>query len=181
MCDETWRKIPGLPDWLEVSNKGRTRSLEHTAPSGKGKIRRCLGKYLSLKPVYINGKYPCLQWREQDGTGRHRVIPVHKAVLLAFVGLPPTKQHEACHGDGNPQNNAVENLRWGLRSENIADTVRHGKIPPQASLSPTDIHEIRQRTANGEKQASVAAAYNTAQSNVSLIANRKRWKWLPAT
>ena len=50
---------------------------------------------------------------------------IHTLVLTAFVG-PRLDGMECLHGDGNPANNRVENLRWGTGSQNSLDAVRHG-------------------------------------------------------
>jgi hypothetical protein len=50
---------------------------------------------------------------------------VHELVLSTFAGLRPAK-HECCHINGIPTDNRLENLRWGTRSDNIRDSVRHG-------------------------------------------------------
>lgn len=49
----------------------------------------------------------------------------HQLVLLAFVGPCPPGM-ECCHNDGNPANNAVENLRWDTRKANALDRYSHG-------------------------------------------------------
>lgn len=56
---------------------------------------------------------------------------IHRLVLQAFVGPCPDGS-ECRHLDGNPRNNRLENLCWGTRKENTADSVRHGtkKDPP---------------------------------------------------
>lgn len=51
---------------------------------------------------------------------------VHTAVLLAFVGERP-EGLEACHNNGIPSDNRLENLRWDTRSSNRRDTILHGK------------------------------------------------------
>jgi len=57
--------------------------------------------------------------------GSSRAGKVHRLVLLTFVG-PPPEGCEGCHNDGNPANNDLTNLRWGTRSDNLYDRVRHG-------------------------------------------------------
>lgn len=51
---------------------------------------------------------------------------VHRLMALAFFGDPPPGKNFVLHGDGNPSNNRVENLRWGNQSENMSDAVKHG-------------------------------------------------------
>ena len=46
-------------------------------------------------------------------------------VANAFIDPRPGRL-DLCHGDGNNQNNRVENLRWGTRSDNMRDALRHG-------------------------------------------------------
>lgn len=65
--------------------------------------------------------------------GGHKVVDldnrtyyVHTLVLEAFKGPCPTIGMECCHNDGNGHNNNLGNLRWGTRSSNNKDRVRHG-------------------------------------------------------
>ena len=51
---------------------------------------------------------------------------VHRVVLEAFVG-PCPEGHEACHNNGNPSDNRLENLRWDTKSANALDRVRDGR------------------------------------------------------
>jgi hypothetical protein len=65
---------------------------------------------------------------------------IHRLVIEAFVGpKPPGKG--ACHKDGNPLNNCVDNLYWGTQTENMMDCARHGK------------RRTRQRVTGGERRA----------------------------
>lgn len=58
--------------------------------------------------------------------GRRRTLSLHRAVLLAWVG-PPPEGAQACHNDGDPANNRVDNLRWDTHSANQLDRYRHAK------------------------------------------------------
>jgi hypothetical protein len=51
---------------------------------------------------------------------------VHRLVLLAFRGEPPTPHHECAHWNGDPSDNSIGNLRWATKVENHADRWRHG-------------------------------------------------------
>lgn len=57
--------------------------------------------------------------------GRRRARSVHSLVAEAFHGKRP-KGMEVRHLDGDPSNNAASNLRYGTRTENHHDAVRHG-------------------------------------------------------
>lgn len=99
--------MPGYVGLYEVSNCGRVRNVR------TGAVRK-------PQPVKRGHLHVDL-WR--DGVGRS--FYVHRLVLQAFVGPCPPGM-EALHRNGNPTDNRVENLRWGTRSQNLHDSVRHG-------------------------------------------------------
>lgn len=111
---ERWLPIPGYEGYYEASDLGRIRTLPRSFRKSFVRV---------LKP-----------WTKPCGhlmvalsvNGRLRSHDVHRLVALTFLGAPPSPHHEICHNDGNPANNVPSNLRWGTRSENILDAVRHG-------------------------------------------------------
>ena len=117
---ERWLPVVGREIAYEVSDLGRMRSRDRMVPYRTGSPRHLRSKMKRLS-VDANGyRYVDLYWMDQ----RLRKY-VHTAVLEAFVGPAPGGT-ECCHGDGNPANNALANLRWGTKSENRFDSVRHG-------------------------------------------------------
>lgn len=50
---------------------------------------------------------------------------VQRLVLMAFAGLPKDGM-QACHNDGNPENNNISNLRWDTPINNSRDKIIHG-------------------------------------------------------
>jgi hypothetical protein len=61
---------------------------------------------------------------KRNGKRKTKYLAIHRAVLLAWVGpCPPGMQ--ACHNDGNPANNRVENLRWDTHAANQRDRWIH--------------------------------------------------------
>lgn len=113
---EAWLSVPDYEGLYEVSSTGVVRSLPRVDANG----RRVRGRLLSVRTQPSGHRTVKLS---RDATSRH--VGVHRIVLLAFDGVPESGQ-EACHGDGNPANNNLSNLRWGTRSENLLDRVRHG-------------------------------------------------------
>jgi hypothetical protein len=109
-----------LPEvWVEfvagryrVSNKGRAASNTR-------------GTWTLLNPHLGTSGYYSIGVTLSDGT-RSNVSLVHQIVLRAFDGEAPTENHtDIRHLDGNKANNALENLAWGTREENMQDAVRH--------------------------------------------------------
>jgi hypothetical protein len=110
MTKEKWLQVSGNEDY-EVSNRGAVRALpsRRILPAHKG--NKVGHRRVSLK---------------SPTTGEHKQHYVHTLVLEAFVSPRPEGMC-ACHIDGDPLNNCVENLRWGTYSENNHDIVRHGR------------------------------------------------------
>lgn len=120
LSNEEWRAVVGYEGHYEVSNQGRLRSLDRVVEYKNGVERMHKGKVLKLgkhKFGYLKVEL------HKDGKITHTNI--HRLVLEAFTGPCPDGM-EACHNDGNPTNNTIENLRWGTRSENRQDAVKHG-------------------------------------------------------
>lgn len=116
---EIWKAIEDHIGY-EVSNMGNVRS--YRSRNGRGCLKtvpRLLKVLPTPKKEYLRVGLPC-------SDGRVQWFPVHKLVLLAFEGLPPSVLHECCHHDGNAKNNRITNLRWGTRQSNADDRIRHG-------------------------------------------------------
>jgi HNH endonuclease/NUMOD4 motif len=114
--NERWLPIAGYENFYEVSDLGRVRSLRRKTGSGwRG------GRVLKGRPHPKSGH---LQVQlSVANVAKHKYV--HVLVARAFIGECPPGQ-EVRHLDGNPGNNAVENLTYGTRSENNLDAVRHG-------------------------------------------------------
>ena len=110
MITAGWRSIPGYEGFYEASSEGEIRSL----PREKTK-----GLVLSQR-THKNGRQHVSLSRD----GLVKTHLVHRLVLAAFEGECPPG-FEACHNDGDPGNNRIENLRYDTRSSNAKDAVQH--------------------------------------------------------
>ena len=59
------------------------------------------------------------------GRGKRRLVP--RLVATAFIPNP-NNYPMVLHGDDNPLNNNVENLRWGTQKHNMEDCIRRGRL-----------------------------------------------------
>lgn len=115
---ERWLPVVGYEGIYEVSSLGNVRSLTRIV-IGKWP-RRIPTKVLRL--IKHKEGYRCVTLYGRGKPGKQLA---HHLVLEAFVGpRPPGK--EGCHGDRDRAHNDVDNLRWGTRSDNMQDAVRHG-------------------------------------------------------
>lgn len=119
---ETWRPVPGWVGFYEVSDLGQVRSVPRIDSGGnrrRGLVRRAAPDRKGYLRVQLHR------------SGSRKSAKVHRLVLEAFVGPCPPDM-EGCHGDGDPANNSLINLRWDTASANTFDSVRLG-VHPQAS------------------------------------------------
>ena len=117
---ERWKPVNGYEGIYEVSNHGRVRSLDRTVTRSDGQVHQLKGKVLRTRPKQ-NG-YPFVHLCTP---GKSQMRTVHSLVAEAFIAARPEGM-EVCHNDGDPTNNHVDNLRYGTRSDNMLDKVRHG-------------------------------------------------------
>lgn len=156
---ETWKPVIGFEDLYEVSDAGRIRSIK------SGRVKAYTNDRQKRRP-FVG------LWRNN----KVRIIYPHKAVLEAFVGFRP-KGMEACHNNGDPFDNRLENLRWDTTRNNQLDRIKHGTSNrgercAAAKLTEAQIHAIR---ADNRLQREIAADYGVKDNTISRIKSGKRW------
>lgn len=128
------------------------------------------GVWLQKQP-YLgkNGYNSTSLWSKNTETRRY----VHHLVLETFVG-PRPESCEALHGDGNRLNNAVSNLRWGTRKENLADAISHGTFKRgsasnSAKLKRSDVLFLRDMVAMGFSDDECARQFDVSISTIARV------------
>lgn len=96
-----------MKEWKQI------KGFEHYEISNYGEVRNCEGKILKASKAGA-GYSKVNLWK--DGEKKQKYI--HRLVAEAFVPKPE-KNVEVNHKDGDKNNNAVENLEWCSRSENL--------------------------------------------------------------
>ncbi len=163
-----WRPIPGFDEYF-ASDDGEILSL--------AKSRN--------KPRIMN------QFTSSDGhkyvflykNKKQTKMFVHRAVLMAWIGMPGPDE-EGRHLNDRPSENNLENLAWGTRQENIDDKRRNGGIPigersGAHKVNEIQVLEIRRRYAMGESSYDLSAEYDISKNAVLKIVNGKSWSHLP--
>jgi len=118
---EEWRPVEGWP--YEVSNHGRLRRSRASGSKYAASYRTA--------GTYLMGSVDCYGYRKFQmvrDDGQKRVEKAHVLVATHFIGPRPTPKHQVAHGDGDPLNNHVGNLRWATTKENAADRFVHGTV-----------------------------------------------------
>lgn len=115
-----------------------------------------------------------------DGTGMQVIRSVHRLVLEAFIG-PAPDGCQACHYDGNPENNCASNLRWDTAVANWDDRKRHGRGSDgsrngRSKLSDADAVAIyKECEACTSAWSDIADRYEIGKTQVSNIARCKTY------
>lgn len=132
-----------------------------------------------LKPNIRRDGYArvCLQ-SDTDG---QCCLFVHSLVLDAFSGDCPS-ECECRHLDGCRTNNAIDNLKWGTRSENYGDRIRHGTSNDgennyNCKIPTSDLPVIKSMVASGKyTQADIARKYSVVRQVIWGIVHGKHRK-----
>lgn len=115
---EEWRPVVGWEELYEVSSLGRVKSLERVVNYSDGRVRVYPEWYPAMTTVR---GYKKLELKSQ---GRSQPYLVHRMVADAFIPNPRSLPH-VLHWNDIPNDNRVENLRWGTQQENMDDLVRN--------------------------------------------------------
>lgn len=165
--EEVWKPIPNYEGLYEVSDFGRVRSLPKSVVDPNGRIRNYPLRVLRQQATNKYGHLKVGLYKNE----KCREFLVHRLVLMAFVGNPSDAAPECLHGDGDPTNNVLQNLRWGSSKENSMDCEVHGKIArefllPQTKLSDLQVIEILNDPRSSPK---IAADYGVCARHVRRI------------
>lgn len=169
---EEWRTILTASKY-EASSHGRIR---RSVAYRSTQVGRLLSLYID-KHGYVRTAVSF------DGVGV-RSAQVHRLVLLAFKGLPPSDEYEGAHWNGVRRDNRPDNLRWATPFENMEDRVRHRTDPvgmrnPNVKLNDDDVNLIRWKHLLGEASVPQLAFLNSiTDTNVRRILGRKNWTHL---
>lgn len=117
---ETWRDVVGYVGLYQVSDAGRVRSVERVVVDSYDTAtrRKAVRVFASrvLKP-WAHGRFRDYRAVSLSSGGARIKFLVHRLVAEAFIPNPEGKA-QVNHKDGNPTNNAAENLEWSTNSEN---------------------------------------------------------------
>lgn len=108
--------------------------------------------------------------------------PIHRLILLTFIGPAPRDKPHGAHENGDSLDNRLENLAWKSAKENQHDRYRHGTIghlrgeQVNHKLTAAQVIEIRCRyEMEGIPQWKLAEEFRVHQGTISEIVRRKIW------
>lgn len=170
--DTLWKRVPGW-NMYRVGDNGIVQSCY-----SRGGPRKPDGKWRTLIGDISSGYHRVTFY---SGDRQERVL-VHRLVLEVFVGPCPDGM-EACHANGDRQDNRLENLRWDTPGSNWCDRKKHGNTAATqgsdngtAKLNEDEVSDILSRLSKGETGSSLAREYGASPSTISMIKQRKTWR-----
>lgn len=131
---EIWHEIPGYDGWYDVSNQGRVRSWRM-----KGNPERRAPYPHDMATVEHSDDGRLIVPLAFDD--RTRLARVARLVLITYIG-PPAPGARACHRNGDPGDNRLENLYW----RSTADIARAAG----SKLSLAGARQMRKQYAAGD-------------------------------
>lgn len=164
-----WKDVVGYEGIYQVSNIGQIKRILAAQGAQPNKL---------LSPTVEGSGYLCVHLYKNRKTTTHRI---HRLVLQAFIGSPPSSKHEARHLDGCRTNNNINNLKWGTRSENVQDAIKHGTAAigtknAGAKFTKKNIKTIRYLLSTGMSNTAIAKQFNVSNSIISDIKLNKSYK-----
>lgn len=151
---DDFRPIPGYEGYF-VSCRGEIRG-----PSGK-----------LLKPIIDDDEKPygyILVTRKKRNPPPRRRLGVHQAVALAFIGPCPAGELVR-HLDGDPRNNAADNLAYGTPLKNTDDRYRHGRVPNSRRVAALTASDLRRAAKAMSKNSMRAVARKLGVAHTTLL------------
>lgn len=166
-----YRQVEGFVGY-RVGNDGSVWTCWRRA--GIGESRTPDGPWLLMRhDVGSKGHHRVTLYRSGDPKSRRSLV--HHLVLNAFVGPCPAGL-ECCHGDGDPSNNHVDNLRWDTRVENRADRARHGRARSWSKITLAQVTLARRLRDGGATYAAIGKTIGVSDTQASNIVRGKQWK-----
>jgi len=175
--NEIWKPIPNYEDRYMVSNIGRVKAIFRVVPYNKDKKRTSYRSERVMKQK-TRSEYCVISLLKEK---KRAWPPVHRLVLIAFVGMVEGK-NQVNHKNGNKYDNRLENLEWCNGKENIQHAIRTGLKPDiagekhfKAQLTENDVLRIRSLR-NIVIYKDLAKEYNVGFSCIDKIMGRRTWK-----
>lgn len=147
MTMEIWKSIPGFGGHYEASSLGNVRVKQRTVIKPHSQSGELCSFTYSARQLKLTPNQKGYLYVHIGVDGKKTKLQALRAVLMAFVGMPPPG-HEACHCNGRSDDNRVENLRWDTHLANNHDRLKHGTYAlgedhAMAKYSEADIRGIR--------------------------------------
>ena len=174
--EEIWRDIKQYEGLYQVSNLGRVKRLAKNSIRKDGRPLGLREKILKNKPSNNGYIHTCL-----TDKGESVFYLVHRLVAEAFIPNPKNK-YSVNHKNTDKHDNAVTNLEWHTREEQMIHAVEKGKSGIKgeknirSKLTQEQANQIRISYKKGNiTQKELSEYYNVSRQLIGYIINHKRY------
>lgn len=157
---EIWRDAKGFEGFYEVSSLGRVRAKARVVKI-KDFNRHLAGKVRAAKDD-THGYLIVDLYKD----GKRSKVKVHRLVLESFLPVDGCEHLDVNHKDGNKKNNALENLEWCTRRENLIHAVKSG-------LTSQNVPIVAQKGGKEYRAESIYGMYDIL-SHIERIACKRK-------
>ncbi len=167
---EWWRDVPKYQKLYRVSDSGRVKSVDKMCQGRSGGMRLVKGRILKLGIESLGHLHVTLcKPGEKQRTFKNAVL-----VLMAFNRMPRPDEVARHWKDPDPTNNNLWNLKWGTRTNNAQDDVRHKGKYHASKLTPKQVEKILYLLEKGEmQQKDIATKFKVSGATITLIKQGK--------
>lgn len=153
--------------WVDISEKYEASDDGHIRNK---RTKRILHEFVG-KDGYVRTQF--------DGKTR----TVHRVIAIAFVPGEVGKNF-INHKDGDKKNNAVSNLEWCTRNENMRHAYSHGlkssagELNGRAKLSSENVQFIKDHYKKGDKEFGAKALsekFGVAPQTICAVISGQNW------
>jgi NUMOD4 motif len=153
---EEWRTVAGF-DYYEVSSLGRVRSVDRFVADRMGRTLPKAGRILKQKQAFKKNETTGIPSVSLQVSlyldGKPRYMNVRRLVYAAFINAELDKELVVMNRDGDGDNNSVENLLSGTKSEWARRVDTRGRRT--SALSYVDRSSWPKNSGGYQKQKSV--------------------------
>lgn len=176
-AEHTFRTLARFPGYA-VTDSGNVWSCRTT-----GRHAGIGSSWHLLRPAFLK------RTNSRGGTDLRPMVNIQRRnryvcrlVLEAFVGECPPGS-EACHQNGDPTDNRLDNLRWDTHIANQRDMIDHGTSGKgsknsRAKLTENQVVSARQRIASGERPTVVARELGVTYRHLWSVVSGRKWAHL---
>jgi hypothetical protein len=173
--DEIWKDVVNYEDTYMVSSYGAMKSKERIIK------RKNNANYLQKESIISGTEYHGYIKTTLRKNGIKKDKFIHCLIAESFLGIKPNGM-EVCHNDGNRKNNRLDNLRYGTRSDNVRDAIKHGThFTPfrtkgtERSYAKLNDEIVRYIKISTETTYKLAKKFNVSKWAISNVRNNISW------
>ena len=173
--EEIWKDVVGFDGIYKISSLGRLKSVERVIE------RKNNSNYVQSEKIINGSNHNGYLFTTLRKNNKKAQKFIHVLVAESFLGEKPNG-FDVCHSDGNRLNNCINNLRYGTRSDNVKDSIKHrthytpfrkkGSERSYAKINEEIAKEIKN---SNESSTKLSKKFNVSRALISGIRRNKNW------